>query len=74
MSPAVSKLAVVLSRLDDVVQVAPLSWVARCPTGDHDGQTLEVSLLDDGRIWLCCSACDAGALWNPIPSRPAVLQ
>jgi hypothetical protein len=44
------------ARLDQVKEVAPGKWIARCPAHDDKGPSLSIRELDDGRTLIHCFA------------------
>lgn len=77
MSRAVSELALLLSRLDNVHKAGPAAFTAWCPAHDEPGPILNVELLADDSIWISCRECGAGMLWRPLSMwqpLPVVMQ
>ena len=75
-----SAIEKILDRLDDVRQIGPDKWLARCPAHDSaSGQSLKVTACNDGTILLHdFGGCDALAVleavslsWGDLfPTRP----
>ena len=49
-----------ITRLEGL-ESRPSGWTARCPS--HEGSGLEVTITDDGRLWLrCLAGCEVEAV------------